>query len=122
MPSGNNSRRAVRQVRRHRHGYCATIERRAAIAAGMIKESGWSTRQAAGAFCVNRTYLGLARKLSDDDRQRLAAGELKLSTLYKDHLRHLADAKLDRLVARYGADRIMAALDLVTAPRCGAAE
>jgi hypothetical protein len=80
--------------------------------------------------------LGLARQLNDDDRLKLARGELKLSALWRNYRRHLAerraqrlvaeceaaDAKLDRLIARYGADRIMAALDRVTAPQRVAAE
>jgi hypothetical protein len=130
MSSGNTPRHAVRQVRRRRNSYRASIERRAAMAAGMIKESGWSIRQAAGAFCVNAAYLGLARQLNDDDRLKLARGELKLSALWRNYRQRLAesraceaaDARLDRLIARYGADRIMAALDRVTAPQRIAAE
>jgi hypothetical protein len=89
---------------------------------------GWTAKQAAAAFCVNASYVSLARHLSDSDRLRLARGELKLSALWKDHRQRAAErraspaeheatgAKLDRLIARYGADRIMTALDRVTAP------
>jgi hypothetical protein len=139
MPRGNIPRRAVRQARRRRHSYCATIERRAAMAAGMIKQSGWSTRQAAGAFCVNAAYLGLARQLNDDDRLKLARGELKLSALWRNYRERLAarrkapqlkrqrllyrradtltDADLAVLVAEVGVERIWRTVDKITQPQ-----
>ena len=110
----------------------------------MIKDQGWRPKRASSLFGVYRSYVDLARKLSDADRSRLYRGELKLAALHKDYCRHLAerraqrlaaeqeakvqalreanDARLDQLIARYGADRIMAALDRVTAPQRQAAE
>jgi hypothetical protein len=135
--NGNATRRAVRQPRRRRNSYRLPIERRAAAAARMVEFWGWVPKEAAGAFCVNPVYLNVARQLSDDDRLKLDRGELKLSHLYKDYRQRLAErraqrlaaereakvqTKLDRFIARYGADRIMAALDRVTAPQRQAAE
>ena len=119
-----------RRRRRRRYGYCSPIERRAALAAGMIKGSGWTVRQAAGAFAVNPGYISIAKNLGIEDRLRLSRGEIKLSDLWKEYRARLAerrlaaerealDAKLDLFIAQFGADRVMAALDRVTAPNGG---
>ena len=104
-----NLRSATPPASAPRHSYCSSIERRAALAAGMIKESGWTAKQTAGAFCVSPTYLGLALKLGDPDRLRLARGELKLSALHKDHLQRLTERRAQRLAeeraARVQAER-----------------
>jgi hypothetical protein len=81
----------------------------------MINEKGWSAKRAAGLFCVNRTYVALAHRLSEADRLRLIKGEISLSELANGR-RHLTDAKVDRIVARIGLERILAALDRATRP------
>jgi hypothetical protein len=92
-------RRAQQSRRRRRYRHCLPIERRAAIAAGMIKQNGWTAKQAAGVFCVNPTYVGLAQHLNDVDRLRLARGELRLSQLHKEHQQRLAERRAQRLAA-----------------------
>ena len=94
--TGNNVRAAVSQPRRRGHGYRSSIEQRAAFAAGLVQECGWTAKRAAGLLCVNRSYLDLARKLSDDDRRQLARGELKLSELWRNHRRQLAERRAQR--------------------------
>jgi hypothetical protein len=76
-----------------RQAYRLPIERRAVVAAGMVREHNWSQRQAAGLCCVNPAYVSVAQRLSDDDRVKLARGELKLSRLWKNHLRELAEQR-----------------------------
>ena len=83
--------------RRGGGGYCFPIGCRAAYAADMVKERGWSAKRAAALFCVSPTYLGLALKLGVDDQGRLARGELKLSDLHKDNLRRLFERRARRL-------------------------
>jgi hypothetical protein len=92
-----------RQLRR-RGSYRFSIGRRAAVAAGMVLENGWTAQQAAGLLCVNPIYVGLARHLGANDRLRLARGELKLSDVYKDHRRRLAERRAQRLAAAREAE------------------
>jgi hypothetical protein len=83
--------------RRRRGNYCSSLERRAAVAAGMIEHDGWTARQAAGLVCVNPSYVSIVRHLGADDRLRVARGELKLSALYKDYRQRLAKRRAQRL-------------------------
>jgi hypothetical protein len=99
MNNQHNGRTPVRQSRRRRGSYQRSIEQRAAIAGGMIKENGWTIKQAAGLFCVNSAYVSLVRGLSDDDRIKLARGELKLAQLHKDYCRRLAERRAQWLAA-----------------------
>ena len=82
--NGNATPRAVRQPRRRGGGYRRSLEHRAAAAADMVIENGWSARRAAGLFCVHPSYVGLARQLSDTDRLLLAHDELKLAGLWRN--------------------------------------
>lgn len=59
-----------------------------------------------------------ARWLSPMDRNAVRGGRLKLSEVRRR--REPSDAKLDRLIARYGANRVMAALDRITRPAVAA--
>jgi hypothetical protein len=111
---GNSPRRVARQPRRSR-SYCFSVERRAAVAAYLVKEHGWTTKQAAGLFCVNTRYVSLARRMSEADRRRLIRGTITLSQLANPR-RQPTDAKIDRIVAKLGVDRVMAALDRATRP------
>jgi hypothetical protein len=101
MSTQNNGRSPARQPRRRRRAFYTnlSIERRAVVAAGMVKENGWTAQQAAGLCCVNPTYVSLARHLSDEDRLKLARSELKLSHLWKDYRRDLAERRAKRLAA-----------------------
>jgi hypothetical protein len=126
-----------RRTRRKPWGsYRATIEQRAAAAALLTRHLHWSVKQAASVCCVNKNYIWLARRLSPADQYRLSHNRLALTELEHDYRRQLAerrtqrspegdsptDAGLDELIGRYGAERIMAALDRVTAPQRAAAE
>jgi hypothetical protein len=135
----NNGGKSVPQSRRVSGSYKLTIEARAALAVGLI-ENGWSQKDAAAALCVNDTYLRLARRLGDADRQRLARSELKLAQVHRDYYQRLADRRakaartivvrvrrngrsavlsdsvLENLVREVGVDRVWRALDRITAP------
>jgi hypothetical protein len=75
-----------------------SIEQRAAVAARWVDE-GWPATKAAGLACVNPTYVGLARRLNEDERSKLVSGELKLARLHKEHCQHLAERRAKRLAA-----------------------
>ena len=126
-----------RRRRRNPWGsYRGTVEQRAAAATVLTRHLGWSVKQAASVCCVNKNYVWLAQRLSAEDKHRLSRDRLKLAEVSQDYKRQLAerrtqrspegdsptDAGLDELIGRYGADRIMAALDRVTAPQRVAAE
>jgi hypothetical protein len=77
--------------------------------------------QAAVLVHVSLPYVSTVSRASPEQREDIRRRRLSLSALYHKR-RQPTDAKLDRLIARYGADRIMAALDRVTAPQRVAAE
>lgn len=72
--------------------------------------------QAAGLARIASGYIGTVARLSADERVRLARGELSLTRLHHDRQHRVTDAEVDRVVARYGAEAILAALDRLTAP------
>jgi hypothetical protein len=130
MRAQTNGRNPVRQPRRCR--YQLPIERRAIVAAGMVREHNWTQRQAAGLCCVNAGYVGLVQRLNEADQYKLIRGELTLARLWKDYRRRLAERKAKRLaeptdgdidatVAKLGVDRVMSSLDRLTAPHAKAA-
>ena len=96
-----NPNRATRRVRqsRRRFRYHLPIERRAAVAAGMILQNGWTQKQAAGLLCVNPAYVGLVQRLDDVVRLKLARGELKLAPIWKAYRASLAERRAQRLAA-----------------------
>jgi hypothetical protein len=96
MSTQTNGRNPVRQA----YGsYQLPIERRAVVAAGMVREHNWTQRQAAGLCCVNAGYVGLVQRLNDEDRLRLSRSEIKLSHLWKNYRRGLAERRAERLAA-----------------------
>jgi hypothetical protein len=101
MSIQNNGRNSAPQARRRRRAFYTnlSIERRAVVAAGMVRESGWTAQQAAGLCCVNPTYVSLVRQLSDADRVKLTCGELRLAQLWRDYRRRLAERRAQRLAA-----------------------
>jgi hypothetical protein len=119
MSTQTNGRNPVRQA----YGsYQLPIERRAVIAAGMVRENGWTRRQAAGHFCVNPAYVGLVARLGEDERLKLVRGELTLSALYHGDRQRLAPERrakrlaakreeqtrrINRVLDRVGLDRVM---------------
>jgi hypothetical protein len=70
-----------------------TIEMRAVLAAKAVMERGWSISFAAHAFATNASYVAIALHVSDDDRDRLANGTLKISGLHADYRRRLAQRR-----------------------------
>ena len=87
-----NGRHRVRQASTYR----LPIERRAVVAAGMIEQNGWTQRQAAGLCCVNPAYVGVVRRLTGEDRAKLARREIKLSHVWRDYRRGLAEQRANR--------------------------
>ena len=104
VPAPTPSSRSVMTVkvvglRRPWGSYIYSTERRAVAAARMVRENGWTRKQAAGHFSVNAGYIGLALRLGDEDRVRLERRELKLSHLWRDYVRALAERRAQRLAA-----------------------
>jgi hypothetical protein len=132
----NRANRRLRQSRR-RCRYQLPIERRAIIAAGMVREHDWTVRQASGLMCVNPGYVALVKRLDESDHYKLIRSELTLALLWRNYRRDLAErrAKLaaehnapptdddvDRIVTKLGPERVMRALDRATRPHAVAAE
>jgi hypothetical protein len=65
------------------------------------------------------SYVGTIGRLTADERLQLARGELSLSRLHNNHRYVATDTAIDRIVAKLGAERVMAALDRMTAPSNG---
>jgi hypothetical protein len=65
----------------------------------LVKENGWTQRQAAGLCCVNPAYVGVVQRLTNEDRVKLARGGLKLSHLWKTYRHDLAEQRAQRLAA-----------------------
>jgi hypothetical protein len=91
--------------RQRRGSYQDSIDRRAAIAVAMMRENGWSAKHTSGLFCVNRSYLEVARHLATDDLYKLATGELKLAHLHKEYLHQLAERREQRRQAERAAEQ-----------------
>jgi hypothetical protein len=70
-------------------------------------------RQAAGLAHVSTGYVTTVGSLAQEQRLQLACGLLSLSDLH--NRRRSIDTEIDRIVAKYGAERIMAALERATA-------
>jgi hypothetical protein len=70
-------------------------------------------KQATGLAKVSAGYVGTLSRLSADERTQLARGQLSLS---QAHRRRATDVEVDRIIARLGAEVIMAGLDRATAP------
>lgn len=60
-------------------------------------------------------YVASVANLTPEEREQVNTGKLSLSVVH-NRKREPTDAQLDRLVARIGADRVMAALDRLPAP------
>jgi hypothetical protein len=91
----NRRDRRARQSRRRRR-YQLPIERRAVVAAGMIKQNGWTLQQASGLLCVNPGYVALVKGLNESDHHKLIRGEIRLSDLWRDYRRGLTERRAQR--------------------------
>ncbi|MGY3125004.1 hypothetical protein ACVWXQ_008941 [Bradyrhizobium sp. S3.14.4] len=78
--------------------------------------------QAAAVAKVAPSYIGTVATASDEERQRLAYGWTSLSAIHNRHRRPATDADIERIVKKIGPDRVMRALDRITAPELAAAE
>jgi hypothetical protein len=103
MKSQHNGQSSGRQSRRTYGAYRYPLERRAVVAAGMAEQNGWPTKQAAGLFAVNATYVDLVRHLDAGERGKVARGELKLAQLYKNYQQRLAERRAQRLAVEQEA-------------------
>jgi hypothetical protein len=72
-----------------------------------------SRRQAVALTSASWGYVSTIAKMTPDEREQLGDGRLSLSAV---HNRAPTDADVDRIVAKLGAERVLAALDRATAP------
>ena len=90
---------------------------RAIIAAELTEQRSFTIRLASDVTCVNRVYVGKVRRMNQADRSRLLRGELALSVR-----KPVSVERIYRFIQRAGADRVMGAIDTLTAPTAVAAE
>jgi hypothetical protein len=74
-----------------------------------------TARQARVLARANIPYANAARKLSPTERAACRIGRLNLAEKARER-RPISDAKLDKLIRKIGAGRMMAALDRYTSP------
>jgi hypothetical protein len=119
--NGHGASPSARQPRRGHRGpsYQDSVERRAAMAVAMMRENGWSAKHTSSLLCVCPPYLSIARHLSDDDLQKLARGEIRLATLYRDYVRLQAERREQRQAAKREAqDQAARQAELETIHAC----
>jgi hypothetical protein len=90
--------------RRQRHIYShMTAGQRAVVGVELIKERGWTANGAASVVCVNPAYIGLARRLGEDELEQLITGELTLAQINKEYRQRLAERRAQRRQAEHEA-------------------
>jgi hypothetical protein len=75
----------------------------------------WPASQAAAVVGISRSYVSTARHASAEDRLALKRGWLTLSWLHNKRQKRMTDAAVERAVVRLGPDRVLRALDRLTA-------
>ena len=85
------------------------------IEAGRVIIEKLTARQARILARANSPYANAARKLSPTERVACRIGRLNLAEKARER-RPISDAKLDKLIRKIGAGRMMAALDRYTSP------
>ena len=70
-----------------------------------------SQPQAAALAGISRSYVSTVSRASPEQREDVKHGRLSISAIHNGGRHEPVDAKLDRLIARYGADAVMAAAD-----------
>lgn len=70
-------------------------------------------RQACKLLQVSPSYVATLAKIDPEQRAMIARGQLSLSAIHNK----LTDTDIDRIVAKLGAERIMAAIDRYTQPQ-----
>jgi hypothetical protein len=104
-PADSSGGTLIASKRQSRNRYqLPSIEKRTVFAAKLVKQSGLTLKHAAALACVNVGYVSLVQRLSEDDRQKLSRGELKLASLWRDYCRGLAERRRQRLAAEREAE------------------
>jgi hypothetical protein len=88
------------------------------LASGRIEVAHFTTHQAKVLARCSQAYQYQVSRLSDHERHRLRCRRTTLGELHAK----VCDGAVLRLVKRIGPDRVMRALDIVTAPQAVAAE
>jgi hypothetical protein len=85
------------------------------MVAGEVVLRDLTQAQASALVQVSLPYVSTVSRASPEQREDVKRRRLSISALYNKR-REPTDAKLDRLIARFGVDRVMAALDRATKP------
>ena len=88
------------------------------LASGRIELSQFTSHQAKGLATCSQAYQYQVSRLTDHERDRLRRRWTTLAELHGK----VCDGAVLRLVKRIGPDRVLRALDIVTAPQAVAAE
>ena len=124
MDTRNEVFEAPRKIKTNGHGRLyerkpaptLSTERRAMAALELVEgPARWPARQAAALVGISATYLSTARHASAEERQALERGWLTLSWIHNKRRRAPTDAAVERAVKRLGPDRVLRALDRMTA-------
>jgi hypothetical protein len=86
------------------------------LTTGAVTLCGLTRKQAARIAGANTDYVSRVAHISDSEREQLRGGGLRLSKTHPRQPRELSDAEIDHLVRTVGPDRVMAAIDRLTAP------
>jgi hypothetical protein len=80
---------------------------------GAVRLHDLTRRQACRLMQVSAGYVATVARTDPENRKKIESGQLPLAVLHKAP----TDRQLDRLIARIGPDRFMAALDRYTRPQ-----
>jgi len=76
--------------------------------------------QAAVVMDVAASYVATAKTLTPEQLEDVKRGRVSLSSFH--HNKSVSDARIERFITKAGADRVLSALDKLTAPFRVAAE
>jgi hypothetical protein len=120
-PSSINGRQLAYRLQKLNSAKRALLARD--LECGAVHLQNLTRPQAATLTRVSVSYVNTVQRASLEERKRLACGLLTLSALHNKHRRQpVSDADVERIVIKIGADRVMSALDRITAPVLVAAQ
>jgi hypothetical protein len=90
------------------------------LTTGAVEMSSFTGTQAKAVTGASASYLTTAKKLTPEQLEDVKRGRVSLSTFHNN--KTVSDARIDRFIAKAGADRVLSAIDKLTAPFRVAAE
>lgn len=90
------------------------------LTSGQAAMSHFTGAQAAVVMDVAASYVATAKTLTPEQLEDVKRGRVSLSSFH--HNKSVSDARIERFITKAGADRVLSALDKLTAPFRVAAE